>query len=108
MVDVLKAAGGLIIALAILAAVAVLFIGGIGGFVAGLPGALSFALGGVVILAFGLMLEHLEAIRRNSDRQSEMLTELLRRTPKTEPSHRDSMANSLDQLTKSSFRFKEI
>jgi len=54
------------------------------------------------------MLEHLEAIRRNSTEQSEMLTELLRRTPQTDSSRRESMAQSLDQLTKSNFRFKDI
>jgi len=63
---------------------------------------------GAVIFTFGLMLEHLEAIRRNSTEQSEMLTELLRRTPQTDSSRRESMAQSLDQLTKSNFRFKDI
>lgn len=108
MVGLFKAVGGIIVALAIVLAVSMLFIGGIGGFVAGLIAALAYAFCGAVIFTFGLMLEHLEAIRRNSTRQAEMLTELLRRTPKTGPSHREAMENNLDQLAKSNFRFKEI
>ncbi|NTJ08485.1 hypothetical protein [Rhizobium lusitanum] len=108
MVGLFKAVGGLVVAFAIVLAVSMLFIGGIGGFVAGLVAALFYAFCGAVIFTFGLMLEHLEAIRRDSARQSEMLTELLRRTPKTEPSHREATANNLDQLAQANFRFKEI
>lgn len=107
MVGLLKAAGGLVIALAILAAVAMLFIGSIDGLLAVLPGAISAAFGGVVIIAFGLMLEHLETISRNSAMQTELPSELLRKTPKADPSHKAS-APSLDQLAQSNFRFKEI
>ena len=107
MVGLLKTVGGLIIALAILAAVAMLFIRSIDGLLAVLPGAISAAFGGVVIIAFGLMLEHLETISRHSATQSELLTELMRKTPKADSSHKAS-APSLDQLAKSNFRFKEI
>ena len=108
MVGLFKAVGGLVVALAIVLPVSMLFIGGIGGFAAGLIPALLYAFCGAVIFTFGLMLEHLEAIRRDSDRQSEMLTELLRRASKAEPSGRDPTANNLDQLAKSNFRFREI
>lgn len=108
MVGLFKGVGGLIIALAIVLAVSMLVVGGISGFVAGLIAALAYAFCGATIFAFGLMLEHLEAIRRNSVRQSEMLTELLRRVPKADSSGRNPMANSLDQLEKSAFRFKDI
>ena len=107
MVSLLKAAGGLIIAFAILAAVVMLFIGNITDLVAVLPGAISAAFGGIVIIAFGLMLEHLETISRHSATQTELLTELMRKTPKADSSHKAS-APSLDQLAKSNFRFKEI
>lgn len=89
-------------------AIWIVAVGGIGGLVAGLVVILLYGFCGAVIFTFGLMLEHLEVIRRDSARQSEMLSELLRRTPKTEPSHREPMAQSLDQLTKSNFRFKDI
>jgi len=107
-VGLFKVVGGLIIALAIVMAVSMLVIGGIGGFIAGLIAALAYAFCGAVIFTFGLMLEHLEAIRRDSTRQSEMLTELLQRTQKAGPAGRDPTANSLDQLEKSNFRFKDI
>ncbi|MBB6488379.1 hypothetical protein [Rhizobium lusitanum] len=108
MVGLFKAVGGLVIALAILVAILMLFIGGIQGFTAGVVAALVYAFWGAAIFAFGLMLEHLEAIRHNSVRQSEMLTELLRRAPKADPSGRDPAADSLDQLEKSKFRFRDI
>ncbi|NTF43447.1 hypothetical protein A6U86_33405 [Rhizobium sp. AC27/96] len=108
MVVLFKAVGGIVIAVAIMIGIWMLAIGGISGLVPGLVVTLMYAFCGAVIFTFGLMLEHLEAIRRDSARQSEMLTELLRRTPKTEPSHREAMANNLDQLVKSNFRFKEI
>ncbi|OJY74143.1 MAG: hypothetical protein BGP09_27515 [Rhizobium sp. 60-20] len=108
MAGLFKAVGGVVIALAILAGISVLVAGGIGGFVPGLIIALSYAFCGAGIFAFGLMLEHLEAIRRNSARQSEMLTELLRRASKADPNGRDPTANSLDQLEKSKFRFKDV
>lgn len=103
MVSLLKAAGGLIIAFAILAAVVMLFIGNITDLVAVLPGAISAAFGGIVIIAFGLMLEHLETISRHSATQ----TELLRKPAMADSSYKAS-APSLDQLAKSNFRFKEI
>ncbi|QND48481.1 hypothetical protein HB780_23110 [Rhizobium lusitanum] len=108
MVGLFKVVGGLVIALAIVMAVWMLAIGGIGGFAAGLVAALLYAFCGAVIFAFGVMLEHLKAIHRNSIRQSEMLTELLRGGPNAHLSGRDPAANNLDQLSKSNFRFKEI
>ncbi len=108
MVGLFKAVGGLVIALAIVMAIWMLAIGGINGFVAGLIGALIYAFCGAVIFAFGLMLEHLEAIRRTSVEQSEMLTELLRRMPKTDGVDRDPTARGVDQLAKSNFRFRDI
>jgi len=108
MVALFKAVGGLVMALAIAIPIVMLFIGGIQGFTAGVIAALVYAFWGAVIFAFGLMLEHLEAIRYNSVRQSEMLTELLRRAPKADPSGRNPTAGSLDHLEKSTFRFKDI
>lgn len=103
MVGLLKAVGGLLIAGAILAAVGMLFIGYVDGLLAVLPNAVSAAFGGVMIIAFGSMLEHLEAISRHSATQNELLTELLRKTPTADSSHKTS-APSLDQLAKSDFR----
>lgn len=108
MVGLFKAVGGLVIGFAIAMAIWMLVIGGISGFVAGLIAALLYAFCGAVIFAFGSMLEHLETISRNSARQSEILAELLRGAPKAQPSGRDSAANSVDQLSKSNFRFKDI
>lgn len=84
MVGLFKAVGGIIMGLAVVMAISMLVIGGIGAFFAGLVGALVFAFYGAVIFAFGLMLEHLEIIRWNSARQSEMLTELLRGASKSD------------------------
>lgn len=108
MVGLFKAVGGIIMGLAVVMAISMLATGGIGAFFAGLVGALVFAFYGAVIFAFGLMLEHLEVIRWNSARQSEMLTELLRGASKANSSVKDPAANSLDQLEKSKFRFKEV
>ena len=108
MAGLFKVVGGLVIALAVVAAISMLAIGGIGGFFAGLVGALLYAFCGAAIFAFGLMLEHLEAIRWDSARQSEMLRELLQGASKADLSGRDPKANSLDQLEKSKFRFREI
>ncbi|MFJ6326335.1 MULTISPECIES: hypothetical protein [unclassified Rhizobium] len=108
MVVLFKVVGGLIIALALVMAISMLVVGGIGGFVAGLIAVLTYAFCGATIFAFGLMLEHLEAIRHHSVRQSEMLTELLHRAPKADSSGRNPTVNSVDQLEKSAFRFKDI
>ncbi|MBB3456548.1 hypothetical protein FHT86_004859 [Rhizobium sp. BK313] len=111
MVGLLKAAGGLLIVVAILAAVAMFFIGNTTGLIAVLPGAISAAFGGIVTIAFGLMLEYLETISRHSTRQTELLTELLRQGSKEDSSHKASSKASrpsVDQLAKSNFRFKEI
>ncbi|GAC1044170.1 hypothetical protein [Rhizobium sp. No.120] len=108
MVGLFKVVGGLVIAVAVVMAMWMVAIGGINGFFAGLVVVLLWGFCGAAIFTFGLMLEHLVAIRRNSTEQSEMLAELLRRTPKAGPSHRESTAQSLDQLTKSNFRFKDI
>jgi fatty acid desaturase len=108
MARLFKVVGGLVIALAVVAAISILVIGGISGFFAALVTALLYAFWGAAIFAFGLMLEHLEAIRRDSARQSEMLTELIRKMPKPDHTPKASEANSLNQLTKSNFRFKDI
>lgn len=108
MVSLLKAVGGLIIVLAIIAAILMLLIGNVAGFIEVLPGALSAAFGGVFIIAFALMLEHLETISRQSAQQTDLLVQLLYKTSTADPSHKASAPNSLDQLAKSNFRFKEI
>ncbi|WP_411905712.1 hypothetical protein [Rhizobium mayense] len=108
MAGLLKAVGGLVIGIAILFGIATLFIGSAAGVAAGLIGALSYAFSGAVIFALGLMLEHLEAIRRECDRQSDMLTDLLRKMPKTDASPRGPGVSPLDQLAKSTFKFKDI
>ncbi len=111
MAGLLKVAGGLVVGFAILAIVVTLFAGGMDSLLAVLPDAVSGTLGGLLIIAFGVLLEHLETISRHSARQADLLTELLRQTPKgifPHPASRDSAAKSLDQLAQSNFRFKEI
>lgn len=108
MVSLLKAVGGLIIALAIIAAILMLFIEGITGFITVLPGSLSAAFGGVFIIAFALMLEHLETISQHSAQQTELLAQLLYKTSAADPAHTAPGRKSLDQLAGSNFRFKEI
>ncbi|GES52930.1 hypothetical protein Rhsp01_54620 [Rhizobium sp. NBRC 114257] len=108
MAGLLKAVGGLVIGIAILFGIATLFSGSAAGVAAGLIGALSYAFNGAVIFALGLMLEHLEAIRRECDRQSDMLTDLLRKMPKTDASPREPGVSQLDQLAKSSFKSRDI
>ncbi|HEY0124624.1 MAG TPA: hypothetical protein VGC14_23245 [Rhizobium sp.] len=108
MVSLLKAIGGLVIALAIIAAIVMLVVGGIEGFIAGLTDAISAAFGGVFIIAFALMLEHLETISQHSAQQTELLAQLVRKPSTAEPSHKAPGRNSLEQLAGSNFRFKEI
>ncbi len=108
MVGLFKVVGGLVMAVAVVMAIWMVAIGGISGFFAGLIVILLWGFCGAAIFTFGLMLEHLVAIRQNSTEQSEMLTELLRRIPKTGSPHRESTAQSIDQLTKSNFRFRDI
>ncbi|ENN87599.1 hypothetical protein RHSP_63209 [Rhizobium freirei PRF 81] len=111
MVGLLKAAGGLLIVFAILAAVTMFFMGGTAGLFAVLSGAVSAAFGGILTIAFGSMLEHLETISRHSPGQTELLNELLRQGAKESSPHRDSIKTpkpSLEQLSKSNFIFKEI
>lgn len=98
----------MVIGIAILFGIATLFIGSAAGVAAGLIAALSYAFSGAGIYAFGLMLEHLEAIRGECGRQSDMLTDLLRRMPKTDAPPREPGVSHLDQLAKSSFKFKDI
>ncbi|MGY5780717.1 hypothetical protein [Rhizobium sp. LEGMi135b] len=73
-----------------------------------LPPAFGIILVGALISAFGLMLQHLETMTRNSARQTELLTELIRKMPGSDHAPGASEANGLDQLTKSNFRFKYI
>ncbi len=108
MAGLLKVVGSLVIIVGVLFGIAMLFAGSTAGTAAGLVVALSNAFSGAVIFAFGLMLEHLEAVRRECARQSDMLTDLLRRIPKTDASLREPGVSHLDQLAKSNFKFKDV
>lgn len=108
MAGLLKVVGGLVIGLAILFGIAMLFVESAGGVAAGLVVALSYAFSGAMIFAFGLMLEHLEAIRSECNRQSYMLKDLLRRMPKVDASTKESGVSHLDQLAKSNYTFKDV
>ncbi|WP_120764123.1 MULTISPECIES: hypothetical protein [unclassified Rhizobium] len=108
MATFLKIAGGFIIAVGLLILAFVLVVGRNDPLTSEPPPAFGVILAGALICAFGLMLEHLETISRHSAKQAELLTELVRKMPKADSAARPSEANSLDQLTKSNFRFKDI
>lgn len=108
MATFLKIAGGFVILMGLLILAFVLAVGRDNPLIADLPPAFGVILAGALISAFGLMLQHLETMNRNSARQVELLAELVRKIPKAELGPKASEANSLDQLTKSNFRFRDI
>jgi hypothetical protein len=108
MATLLKIAGSFIIAVGLLILVVVIVVGRNNPLTSDFPPVFGIILAGALISAFGLMLQHLETMTRNSARQTELLTELVRKIAKSDHTPRASEANSLDQLTKSNFRFKDI